>query len=186
MVAALIEPRSNVANGEGLMNGWEQAGARLALLVDPDRETSRTTRSILMERGLELVQARAGVAALELIQRMPSPSRSPLSVSIWPTFLAVVIETLRHFRPEIPVVCLAGIDGSAPGYDAASCLSKPIRQMDLLLQLEGAITGTSSPLLLTTVDPEAVERARWRFTESGDLLQAAREIARGLADYSGE
>ena len=169
------------------MSGWEQAGARLSLLIDPDRETARAARPALLERGLELVHARAGVAGLELIQRMrDSFVLVIVSLNLRDLPGAVVIETLRLFRPDLPLVCLTDVDGGGPVYHAAACVSKPIRDLEFKLQLEGALLGTSAPVLLATVDPQAVERARWRYTETSDLLRAAREIARGLTEYTGD
>ena len=44
---------------------------RLVLLVDDDVESRRHARHVLELHGLEVVQASNGIAALELIQRLP-------------------------------------------------------------------------------------------------------------------
>jgi hypothetical protein len=42
--------------------------------------------------------------------------------------------------------------------------------------------GVQGPLSLMSVDPEALERARVHYAMRGNLLEAAREIARGVTD----
>jgi len=95
------------------MDRWDRAGTQLALLADDDRETARQARPWLLSQGLELVQARGGMAALELLQRLPESFGLALVSLDLPDIPGVVlIETLRHFRPALPVMCL-----TAPGQE---------------------------------------------------------------------
>lgn len=161
------------------MDRWGRAGAQLALLVDDDRETARDARPWLMAHGLELVHVRAGVAALELLQRIPE-SFGVILVSLGlPDIPGVVlIEILRNFRPELRVICLTAPDQELD-VDVAVCLSKPISRTEFNAQMSHALGRAPTPVLLTSFDEDAIARARTRYAISGNLIEAARELSRG-------
>lgn len=168
------------------MDRWDRAGTQLALLADDDRETARYARPWLLSHGLELVHARAGVAALELLQRMPESFGVVLvSLDLPDIPGAVMIETLRHFRPELRVICLTRPDQELD-FDVAVCLSKPIDRMEFNSQLSQALGRAPTPVLLAPFDAETIARARDRYAVSGNLIEAARELSRGFISGAGE
>jgi DNA-binding response OmpR family regulator len=153
--------------------------ARLVLLIDSDPATRQAVRPLLLANNLELVQARTSVSALDLLQRFPDRFRLAL-VSLEMSGLSgtVLLETLRLFRPALAVLCLTAAAAVAAGN--GNCLSKPVSPADLRAQLEEALTGSVKSSTGAAVTPEAVARARASFAISGNLLEAARELARGM------
>ena len=66
------------------------------------------------------------------------------------------------------------------------CLAKPVRADQLGAQINEALAGTLSKQPGTAILPEAVARAKATFARSGSLFEAARELARGVTDGSGD
>lgn len=151
---------------------------RFVLLIDADAATRAAMRPLLPRYGLELVQARTSVAAIDLLQRMPANFRmAVVSLDMPGISGAVLIETLRVFRPELALVCVS--DGTAALVGANSCLAKPVNGPELRAQIEDALAGKpASPV--PAASPEAIARAQAAFADSGSLLDAARELARGM------
>jgi CheY-like chemotaxis protein len=156
-------------------------GRRLVLLVDNDVEARRHARHLLELRGVDVVQASNGMAALELIQRLPRSFRMVLLDLDLPGVPgSVVVETLRLFRPDLPVFCM-GADKAAPGAsDLRSCLPKPLRDGALGSALAEGDDGWK-PRDEGRVPEAAAARARACFAAGGDLVEAALELARGGA-----
>jgi hypothetical protein len=126
--------------------------------------------------------SRAAFAALELLQRMPQSFVLVLvSLALPDVPGAVLVETLRHFRPDLPLICIDDADQSGT-YDISPCLTPPIDETEFHNQLAAAMGGVKGALTLTSIDPEALERARVQYAIRGNLLDAAREIARGVTD----
>lgn len=162
------------------MDGWEPTQARLALLVDADRETRLLLQPLLRARGLDLVHTRAGVAGLELLQRMPGRFRlAVISLDLPGLAGPVVLETLRLFLPSLPLVCLAESVEASP-VPGGPCLSKPLDPAGVALQIGAALSAPRPLPAGPAVSAEALARAKASFALSGNLLDAAREIARGL------
>jgi CheY-like chemotaxis protein len=156
----------------------------LVLLVDDDVESRRHARHLLELHGMEVVQVSNGIAALELIQRLPQSFRLVLTELDLPGISGTVLsETLRVFRPDLPTLCMSS--PAAGAVDGRRCLAKPLQGPDLQTAMEngrspdGAEHG--SPL------PERwVARARARYAAVGDLVEAALELARAAgADGEG-
>jgi CheY-like chemotaxis protein len=161
------------------MSNWNRSDPRLVLLADSDRDTAKALRPLLHGENLELVHARAAIAALELFQRIPSSfALALISLDLPDLPGAVVVETLRLFRPELPVICLAAPGQSAPELSAAACVAKPLVDGRLHFDLQTALRDGAPPVILGTASPDAIARARARYAVSGDLLDAARELAR--------
>lgn len=155
-------------------------GARLVLLIDTDAATRTAVRPLLAPYGLELIQARAGVAALELLQRMPDRFRLVLLSMEMPGLPgAVLIETLRLLRPDLAIMCLTADRATVAG-GGDNCLLKPLRAEELRSQIEMALAGGDLGLPAATVAADAVARARASYVATGNLLEAAREIALGM------
>jgi DNA-binding response OmpR family regulator len=164
------------------MDRWDRMGSPFALLVDQDHDAAKLIRPWLLSQGMELVHARAAFAALELLQRMPQNFVLVLVSLTLPDIPgAVLVETLRHFRPDLPAICLDGEDPSEL-YDISPCLTHPIEETEFQNQVTAAMGGVQGPRSLMSVDPEALERARVHYAIRGNLLEAAREIARGVTD----
>jgi DNA-binding response OmpR family regulator len=151
---------------------------RLVLLIDDDPATRAVVRPVLVRYGLELVQARTGVAALELLQRMPGSFRmAVISVELPGVSGAVLLETLRLFRPKLALVCLAAATSAMA--EAAICLPKPVTATELRTEMEAALAGPAGHRA-PVASAAAIARAEARFAASGNLLEAARELARGM------
>ena len=108
----------------GDANGSDIRG--LVLLVDDDVESRRHVRHLLELQGMDVVQASNGIAALELIQRLPQSFRLVITELDLPGLSGVMLaETLRLFRPDLRTVCISSreVAGTAAG---RQCLSKPI------------------------------------------------------------
>jgi len=152
---------------------------KLALLIDSEPSTRSIVGSLLAANGLELVQAREGVAGLEILQRLPERFRLAIVSLEMPGLSGtVIIETLRLFRPELPIVCLASAEPAAAA-EGGGCVTKPVRAHVLRAQLADALAGGTPPSLVG-IPGEAIARAKARFASCQSLLEAARELARGL------
>jgi CheY-like chemotaxis protein len=148
---------------------------RLVLLVDDDVDSRRHARHLLEQRGMEVVQASNGIAALELVQRLPGRFRLVLTELDLPGISgAVLSETLRIFRPDLPTLCMSS-RAAAGIVEGRRCLAKPLQGRDLQTAMMngGSLDERGPPF------PEAwVARARARYAVVGDLVEAAMELAR--------
>jgi CheY-like chemotaxis protein len=152
----------------------EPKSRSLVLLVDNDITSRRETRHLLEGRGLDVVQASNGIAALELVQRLPDSFRLVLADSQLPGISGrVVVDTLRLFRPDLPSYCLAVMvmAGGRP-----PCLAKPLRDADLNAVLKEIAVGWA-PQEGPELRAEVVSRARQRFNVTSDLVEAAYELS---------
>ncbi len=151
----------------------------LVLLVDDDVEARRRVRHLLELRGMEVVQASNGIAALELIQRLPQSFRLVLTDLDLPGIPGpAFIEALRLFRPDLTVLCMSATRAVA-GVEMKGCLSKPLQSGELEAALEAGASDWE-PQAVGGVPEPAVARARARFAEVGDLVEAALELSRGM------
>ena len=152
---------------------------KLVLLVDYDVESRRQARHLLELRGMDVVQASHGMAALELIQRLPRSFRLVLTDLDLPGIPgAVVVETLRIFRPDLPVLCMSATRTVVRAAAIKQCLSKPLQGGELEAALEESASGWELLGLLEISDALAA-RVRARFAVVGDLVEAALEMYRG-------
>jgi CheY-like chemotaxis protein len=159
-----------------------QSDERLGLLVDPEPATRLTVRRLLADRGIDLVHAKTGIAGLELILRLPDSFRVVIvSLHLPGLSGAAVIETLRHFRPELPLLCLSVGHDATVVAGARACLPKPIKDGELAVQLDWALQGTVNLPPIAEVHAEAIARARARYTLSQNLVDAALEMERGIS-----
>jgi CheY-like chemotaxis protein len=151
---------------------------RLVLLVDDDVESRRHARHLLELHGMEVVQASNGVAALELIQRLPQSFRLVLTDLDLPGISGTVLsETLRIFRPDLPTLCMSS-RAAAGTLDGRRCLAKPLQSgPDLQTALENGYFADQTEHGPSF--PEAwVARARARYAAMGDLVEAVLGLAR--------
>ena len=150
---------------------------RFALLVDGDPAT-RTIIGSALPDGLQLVQSRTGSAALALLQRMAGHfglALVTLDLDDMPG--RVVIDTIRLFRPEIPVICLSRGQG-VKVETGVQCLAKEGDGTTLRVRLQKMWKSLEFwPLPRATA--AAIEQARTTFALTGDLTLAARELLRG-------
>jgi len=149
---------------------------RLVLLVENDGESRRHARHLLEQHDMEVVQASNGIAALELIQRLPQRFRLVLTDLDLPGISGMVLaETLRIFRPDLPTLCMSTA-AAAGAVGGRRCLTKPLQGPDLQAALEN---GHSPGMVEHPPFPEPwVSRARARYAAVGDLVEAALELAR--------
>ena len=157
---------------------------RLVLLVDHEVESRRHTRHLLELHGMEMVQATNGIAALELIQRLPQSFRLVLTEIDLPGISgAILAETLRIFRPDLPTLCMSR-EALAERSRGRRCLAKPLQGPDLeaAIRDNGAFAdgnGRHGP------GDAVIARARARFAMAGDLVEAAMELARAHGGEDG-
>jgi len=156
---------------------------KLVLLVDYDVESRRQVRHLLELRGMDVVQASNGMAALELIQRLPRSFRLVLTDLDLPGIPgAVVIETLRILRPDLLLLCMDGTRTVAGASQTRRCLPKPLQGGELEAALVESGSGWELESLLEIPDAVAA-RVRAHFAVVGDLVEAALEIYRGVGPY---
>ncbi len=157
-----------------------QQSEGLALLVDHDSVDRPLVRRLLGDRGLDLVHARTGLAALELMVRLPETFRLVIvSLDLPGLSGGAVLETLRRFRPEIPLLCLSN-GKSTTALASGACSPKPIDEDNLGSQMDAALGGTASFLPSIEVAAEAIARAEALYASSGKLVEAAIEVERGI------
>lgn len=150
----------------------------LILLVDHDAESRRHARHLLELYGVEVVQATNGIAALELVQRLPQSFRLVIAELELPGLSgAVLVDTLRLFRPDLPTICVSN-RSAAVAANGRRCLVKPLQGSELQLALEnGHAHGDDRP----AVPESVIARARARYAQVGDLVEAAMELARAAS-----
>ena len=172
----------------GNMHAPRNERPRLVLLIDTDTATRHVAGPLLATCGLGLVQARESVAGLEILQRLPGRFRfAIISLEMPGLSGAVLIGTLRLFRPDLPLICLTAAAQVTTGGSSARCLAKPVQPDALRVQLADALEGAGAPVMdLADIRPEAVERARMSFARSRSLLEAAREVVRGMPGETAE
>jgi CheY-like chemotaxis protein len=161
-----------------------RTSASLALLVDEDPITRNVLRPLLRPHGLEVVQARTSVAALELLGRVARRFRlAVVSLEMGGLSGAVVLETLRLFRPELATICLTTALSTAVAVKDG-CLMKPASSEELRQWIAEALSGEPSRRPPAALAPDVIAKARRMFEQSGSLIAAAREIALGMSDQS--
>ena len=166
------------------MDQETRAQAPLMLLIDDDPITRNLLRPVVRTHGLEIVQARASIAALELLQRVAERFRLVVVSLEMPVLSgAVLLETFRIFLPAMATVCLSGSASSVMG-GGCGCLAKPPRAEELRARIAEALAGAPIPASGAALAPDAVLRARTAFSLSASLLDAAREVARGMSGES--
>jgi CheY-like chemotaxis protein len=157
----------------------DRTRGNLVLVIDDDTEARRSARALLEARGYEVVHASNALAGLELIQRLPGSFRmvvTELDLSGLPG--TALIEALRLFRPDLPVLCISARRAAI----TAGCLAKPLQadELDTQLGAVGAGIGMWWESPKGMVDEEAVARAKARYSLQADLVEAALELARAL------
>jgi CheY-like chemotaxis protein len=166
---------------EGYMEASGRVSAPLVLLVDEDPITRNVLRPLLRPHGLEVVQARASVAALELLQRVARRFRLVVvSLEMQGLPGAVVLETVRLFKPELAAICLTA--SSSAGAAQGGCIVKPATTEELRARIAEALAGP--PRIPTALAPDVIAKARRAFERSGSLMAAAHEIGLGMSDRS--
>ena len=152
---------------------------QLVLLVDYDVESRRQARHLLELRGMDVVQASNGMAALELVQRLPQSFQLVITDLDLPGIPgSVVVETLRLFRPDLLVLCMDAARTLAGAPRNKQCLSKPLQGGELEAALAESAGGWELQGLVEIPDTVAA-RVRARFAVVGDLVEAALELYRG-------
>jgi CheY-like chemotaxis protein len=167
------------------MEASGRVSAPLVLLVDEDPITRNVLRPLLRPHGLEVVQARASVAALELLQRVARRFRLVVvSLEMEGLRGAVVLETVRLCKPEIAAICLTA-SSSAGAAIEGGCLVKPATTEELRERIAEALAGAPPRIPAAVLAPEVIAKARRAFERSGSLIAAAREIGLGMNDGQG-
>jgi DNA-binding response OmpR family regulator len=167
----------NPTGGE-LMTENQTPGSSLALVIDDDVNARRSIRELLESRGHDVVHASNGLAGLELIQRLPSSFGMVLvELDLRGLPGAVVVETLRIFRPDLPVLCMSGRRVAAL---PSGCLRKPIEPEELD-QLLRSMRSSAADGWELGADEDSIAVARARYAAGADLVEAALELSKGLS-----
>lgn len=154
----------------------------LVLVIDVDHENRRAVRRMFGSLGFDVVQASNALVGLELVQRLGRSFQLLLIDLDLPGMPGtVVIETLRLFRPQLPVLCTGR--GKTVGVPATpeQCLGKPLQLDELREKVAAALAKPTHQWTPETAD--VALRARARYAEGENLIDAALELARG---YQGE
>jgi CheY-like chemotaxis protein len=150
---------------------------RLVLLVDNDVDSRRRARHLLELHGMEVVQASNGIAALELIQRLPQSFRLVIADLDLPGLSgAVLVAALRIFRPDLPTLCMSS-STAAGAQDGRRCLAKPLQSPDLQAAIQNG-HAVHEPDGRPGLPDDVIARARARYAAARDLVEAALELAR--------
>ena len=150
----------------------------LVLIVEHDPEASRRLRRTLEGRGYDAVEAGSVTAALELIQRLPNGFWLVLTRVEMPGIPgSALVETLRLFRPELPVFCLSDREEAAV-LVGCTMLSDAAEELEVQLRAfhEAGGRWREASQLAATV----ISRARERYQRTADLVEAMYEVAKGL------
>ena len=137
----------------------------------------RHARHLLELHGQEVVQASNGIAALELVQRLPESFRLVITELDLPDISGTMVaETLRIFRPDLPTLCMSS-RAAAGVVNGRRCLAKPLQGPDLRSALQNG-RHFQSPEAGSGIPDACIARARARYAAVGDLVEAALELAR--------
>ena len=140
-------------------------------------ESRRHARHLLELHGQEVVQASNGIAALELVQRLPESFRLVITELDLPDISGTMVaETLRIFRPDLPTLCMSS-RAAAGVVNGRRCLAKPLQGPDLRSALQNG-RHFQSPEAGSGIPDACIARARARYAAVGDLVEAALELAR--------
>jgi DNA-binding NtrC family response regulator len=151
------------------------------LVIADDNDGRRAVRKMFDSLGFDVVHASNGFVGLELIQRLPRSFQLVLTDLDLPGIPGVVImETLRLFRPELPVLCMGEAAVGAVATGPRGCLAKPLQMEELRTQAHAALASTAPwEPGADSASEQAVRRARARYGEAKSLVDAALELARG-------
>ena len=152
-----------------------QIFGKLALVIDSDAGSRAVLRELLESRGHDVVHSTSGLAGLELLQRLPTSFSLvlvDLEVHGFPGL--AVVETLRIFRPELPVVCMSRRVTAVPH----GCLRKPIAHEALDALLDPAAAAGED--WESSVDEETVIEVQTHYGSGGDLVEAALHLSKKL------
>ena len=159
-----------------------KSGSRsLVLVIAGDNDGRRAIRNMFDNLGFDVVHASTGLVGLELIQRLPRSFQLVLTDLDLPGVSGVVImETLRLFRPELPVLCMEEAKAVGALAGPRGCLSKPLQMEELRTQAHAALANAAPwEPGADAASEQAILRARARYAEAKSLVHAALELARG-------
>jgi signal transduction histidine kinase/CheY-like chemotaxis protein len=128
---------------------WRGDGA--VLVVDDEESIRNVARAILKRAGLEVITAAGGEEALNILRRDRSNGAKVSAVLLDLVMPQMdgrqVLQQLRSFSPELPVILSSGYteESEAAARLAAggptSFLAKPYRPADLLEKVRGVVAG---------------------------------------------
>ncbi|HUF34775.1 MAG TPA: response regulator [Gemmatimonadales bacterium] len=150
----------------------------LALIVEPEAGARGPFRRRLEDHGYDPVETSTVISALELVQRLASSFRLVLTRLELPGLPGVVlVEVLRLLHPDIPVLCLAGEESSAV---ALGCPRVSEGGAELGPELRRLDESRSAWRESSSLSADVRQRACERYRRTGDLVEAAYEVARGM------
>ncbi|HET8625702.1 MAG TPA: response regulator [Gemmatimonadales bacterium] len=162
------------------------SGRGLALVIDDEPDSRRETRRLLGALGFDVVHAATGLVGLELVQRLPESFALVLTdLTLRGVPGAVVVEALRLFRPELPVLCMGRARAVGVPALPQRCLAKPLQAAELRARVEAVLNGVPNEGELSSqpLSGEVVARAREQYAAGRGLVEAALELARGYSEH---
>jgi DNA-binding NtrC family response regulator len=146
------------------------------LVADDERDLRRIVRRTLESDQLRVMEAEDGEVALALIERDEPPLDLVITDLIMPRLGGMeVVETLRLFRPELPLIVISGWAQSPAGrrmleeYEVP-VLSKPFTPAQLTTQVRQALQETRRGAATLR------RRAQEAGTESTDIRRQTGEL----------
>ena len=127
----------------------QMSGDEMILLVEDQDEVRSVARRILMTNGYQVLEARNGLEALELLQDNEGAVDLVLTDAVMPQMGGPdLVRALRVKRPLLPVVIVSGYTNrELVTYGANELdvpfLAKPFRADDLLRTVRKAITAAA-------------------------------------------
>jgi two-component system response regulator MprA len=182
-----------------LPNGPIWHGATV-LVVDDEPSLRQVIRRTLEAEGFHFEEASDGESALRLIQARTEPFDLVLTDLSMPHIDGrQVSETLRRYRPGVALLCMSADPDAVPYIESSDTpvrvLLKPFTPDDLYHAVRDAISRATD--LASVAEAEivrahaglsklalALEESRTMRVQTLDLVVAARELRRAVADRS--
>ena len=120
------------------------------LVVDDDSAVRRVAVRALSAAGFDVLEARDGVAAVEVVERAPEAIRLVLTDLHMPRMSGVeLIRVLNERWPDVPVLAMTGYSDERDAAErllgsALQVLSKPFTLVELHAAVRAAVTRASA------------------------------------------
>ena len=170
------------------------------LVVDDQSPLRQLVRRTLEAEGFHVEEAPDGESALRLVQARPEPFDLVLTDLSMPQIDGRQIsETVRRYRPSVAVLCMSADPDAVPYIESADTpvrvLLKPFTADDLYHAVRDAITRATDLAAIAEAEivrahaglsklALALEASRTMRVQTLDLVVAARELRRAVAEQS--
>ena len=136
------------ADRAGLQKFWfAQKGEEdcRILVADDEDEVRRLARAILAEQGFEIVEARDGREAIDLVERLGEEIGAVILDLVMPNKSGrEAFEEIRRLQPGIPVILSTGYAFDGMPVEESHLLAKPYKPEQLLQAVRGALAAAAA------------------------------------------